>query len=375
MGEEGRKMKVGILSARTGNGHISVANALKGSFEKRSIHVEVFESFYEDLMISNKIISDYYNFLMMTSTPLCYKFSELSYMTRPDLSEDFYAGVEKKIKDFIIDNQFDVIISTSHTINFAVILALEELGLRDKIKFYIVVTDPYVPISVGFDVKGADRYFCTGSSVKKYLTKNIDEEYIYENAYPINEVFLKEYTEDEVSEIYKELELSRDKKILLINSGSQGAFHCKEYLKEAVKKFNDLQIIFICGKNEPLYNIAKMIIGENERVKILGYVNNMNDILRISDVVLTKPGANSFYECIYMRKPMLLDKMEGFLYQEKGAADFIKEHEIGVIADSLHKFTEGINDILERYDTYISNLQEIEKINGADVIVDQIINV
>ncbi len=369
------KGKVGILAAGTGNGHISVARALQHSLAKHSVDAQVFESFYEDLMVSNKIISDYYNFLMAASPSLCCRFSELSYLTRPDLSEDFYRGVKGKLKKFIVKHAFDVIISTSHTINYAVIRMLKELSLEKKTRFYIVVTDPFVPISVGFDVKGADGYFYTNNSVKQYLAKNIEEKYLYETAYPVHEKFLKAYTQDEVAGIYKKLKLDPQKKTLLINSGSRGGFHYKEYLKEAISRLADMQIIFGCGSNEALFSLVNMIAGgEHKNVIILKYIENMNDILKISDIVLTKPGANSFYECLYLRKPLLLDKMEGFLYQEKGAEDFIRENKVGIIIDNPAGLSQAVREVLGvSHDVFLAGLNKIKIINGADEITNQII--
>lgn len=371
------EVKVGILAAKTGHGHISVAKALQSAFERQSIEAEVFLSFYEDLMLSNKIISDYYNFLMMTSPQLCYKFSELSYITRPDLSEDFYIGVEDKLKKFLRETSFDVIISTSHTINFALIRARKELNLQKKIKFYVVVTDPYIPISVGFDVKGADHYFCAMDSVKSYLMKNIEEERISVVPFPIQQKFFKEYEKDEITKIYKRLKLRKRKKIVVINSGSQGSFHSTEFLKAVLQNFPELQVIFVCGQNESLYQLAKLIVGKNkDRVRICQYVDNMNDILKISDLVVTKAGANSFFECVSMKKPMLVDCLKGFLYQEKGVANLLKEHQIGIIVDSIEHFVEAVTTLLDEncYQQYVQNLEEMDSANGADKIVEQILH-
>lgn len=370
-------MKVGILAAKTGHGHISVGKALKSAFEKRSIEVELFSSFYEDLMYSNKIISNYYNFLMMTSPQLCYKFSELSYITRPDLSEDFYSGVEDKLKNFLREFSFDVIISTSHTINFALIRARKELNLQKKIKFYIVVTDPYIPISVGFDVKGADHYFCATDSVRSYLMKNIDLKRISVVPFPIQQKFYKKYDKNQITKIYKRLKLRKRKKIVLINSGSQGSFHSTEFLKAVLQNFPDLQVIFVCGQNESLYQLAKLITGENKnRVFICKYVDYMNDILKISDFVVTKAGANSFFECVSMKKPILVDSLQGFLYQEKGVVNLLKEHLIGIIVDSIEHFIEAVATLNDEkcYQQYVQNLEKMNSANGADEIVEQILH-
>ena len=61
-------MSIGILAAQTGRGHVSVMKTLYKEFINCGVYdVKCFPSFYEDMMISNKILSDFYNFLMINS--------------------------------------------------------------------------------------------------------------------------------------------------------------------------------------------------------------------------------------------------------------------------------------------------------------------
>lgn len=370
-------LKVGILSAQTGNGHISVANAIQREFANRNIHAESFNSFYEDLMISNKIISDYYNFLMITSTELCCKFSELSCLTRPDISETFYQGVQDNLKKFVLEHEFDIIISTSHTINHSVIRALRELGLESRIKYYIIITDPFHPISVGFDAEEASRYYCSSTSVMSVLKKRkIDGSKIVLTAYPVHERFLRQYSDEVIDNFYKKLKLSKKSKTILINSGSQGAYHYIKFLKAVLDNFKDLQVIFISGKNESLYGMACLAAeGFQKRARILKYIDNIEAAVKISDFVLTKPGANAFFECVYMQKPMLIDGVNGFLYQEKGVLEFLKSFKVGLVIDNYDKLVNAIDELLieENYIGYKNRLSAIHAENGAKSIVDDIL--
>lgn len=118
-------MSIGILAAQTGRGHVSVMKTLYKEFINCGVYdVKCFPSFYEDMMISNKILSDFYNFLMINSTSLCRKYGEFTYLTKSDMSEDFYIGVKNFIIEFIENNDFDTIISVSHSINYSFIRIL-----------------------------------------------------------------------------------------------------------------------------------------------------------------------------------------------------------------------------------------------------------
>ncbi len=367
-------LKIGIVAAATGNGHISVAKAIQLEFRKRGIDACVYESFYEDLMFSNKYLSDYYNFLMTTSIQLCSKFSELSYISRPDISPEFYKGIRAKLKSFLKKNQFDVLISVSHTINASIIKAIKEINL-ERLKFNIIVTDPFYPVSIGFDAIGADRYYCCSDVVRQFLLKKLDADKVVKVNYPINERFLYEFTEEDKRSIRGKILFRSTVKTMLINSGSQGAFYYIDIVKAVVKAYPNIQIIFVCGKNEGLYSLAKAVFRGQSNIHITGFVSNMEELIAISDFVLTKPGANSLFECIYMRKPVLIDGINGFLYQEKGVMDYLSIHNIGKIIDNMDSISKVMDEFMveKHYDKYRNELNKIEIENGACKIVGDIL--
>lgn len=341
-------MNVGILAAATGNGHISVARAIEERLIEKGARVFTYERFYEELMPSNKIMSDYYNFLMQSSTELCCKFSELSYLTRPDLSEDFYRGSRDAIVRFLRERPYDVLVSTSHTINHAVLRAIQELHMDRPPEYYIVVTDPFVPISVGFDVKGADQYYCTGGEVSALLQKRgIEPSLITETAYPVQSKFLRNYTPEDLHQLRLGAGLTEDRKVLMINSGSQGAYHYLQILKTALKQFPELQILFVSGKNETLYTMACRIAeAADHRVKVIGYAEHIEQFIQIANIIITKPGANAFFESVYARKPMLLDAVNGFLFQEKGVMTWLDQYPLGSVLTGLDDLPAQLNEIL-----------------------------
>ncbi len=90
-------MTIAIVSANTGNGHRAVMNALVEEFKSQGYsNIIIHDSFYEKCLISNKILSDFYNFLMAASIPLAEKYTEFAAITRPDMSDEiFNASYEK----------------------------------------------------------------------------------------------------------------------------------------------------------------------------------------------------------------------------------------------------------------------------------------
>ncbi|NOU63254.1 hypothetical protein GC096_04245 [Paenibacillus sp. LMG 31461] len=368
-------MNVGILSAATGNGHISVAKAIMSKLEEKGAIVFLRENFFEELMFSNKIMSNYYNFLLQSSTELCSKFSEHSYMSRPDLSEDFYRGTYDSIVSFLQERKYDVLISTSHTINHAMLRVINELKMKDAISYNIVVTDPFYPVSVGFDALGADHFFCTGKRVYNFLCKRgIDKDIITNIAYPVHPRFLREFTVEEINSIRERIGLKQNIPIVLINSGSQGAYHYIQFLKNLLQEFTGVQVLFISGKNETLYSMASRVAETaGDRVKVVGYTDQMDEFIQMADVVVTKPGANAFFECVYARKPMLIDAINGFLFQEKGVGEWLELYKAGVIVNNLQEFSTKLSEVLTNWNyEHITEGLHTDMPGGAEAIADSI---
>lgn len=370
-------MSIAIISTKTGNGHNSVMNTISTELQRQEFtEVSLFPTFYEDLMMSNKILSDFYNFLMITSTELCNKFSELSTLVRPDLSEDFYNGIYDKVVKFLKENKFKTIISTSHTLNHAFIRILKELGLEDSIGYYVVITDPFNPISVGFAPKDAKKYYCGSDIVKNILIKSgIEGEKIVAVDYPVNEKFLKTYLENEIDEIYSDLNLYKDKRTILINSGSQGVYHYIKFLKTVSELTDDVQIIFIAGKNKALFDLANRSISKDKLIRIFGYVDNIEKLMKISDIIITKSGANAFYEGLFMEKPMIIDGVNGFLFQERGVLDFLNKNKVGIVINDEVSLKTALIELLDsqKYNEYKENIRNLKLVNGVEQIVNDIL--
>lgn len=371
-------MKIAIISAKTGNGHIMVMNSLEQCLKQLGYNVDVFPTFYEDLMPSNKIMSDFYNFLTVNSIELCCKLSELSYITRPDLTEDFYKGVKRSIIKFLEDNRFDIVISTIHTVNYAFLRILEEKNLKDKVSYFIVITDPYNPISIGFDCKGADHYFVHTQIVKDYLLKKgILENKIDVVGYPINEKF-KQFV-PEIS-IYKKLGIEKYKKTVLINSGSQGSYLYFDILKKIIDNNFKCQIIFICGKNTILFKQVSRYIQKynlENFIKVYGFINFMPEVLYVSDFVISKAGANTVFECLYMQTPIIIEATQGLLFQEQGIKEFLKLYDIGAIANNIEEmiliFRNFMND--EILENKKMNMAHLKITDGKEKIINKILSI
>ena len=91
--------------------------------------------------------------------------------------------------------------------------------------------------------------------------------------------------------------------------GSFGAGNIKDTLKELLEIDRDFQIIVITGRNETLKeklgkSLEKYTIDKN--ISILGFTQDMNDILSAVDIIVSKPGGLTTTECLLKELPMII---------------------------------------------------------------------
>ncbi len=366
-------MSIAIFGSLTGNGHLSVLNSLKESFEIKGYKdILYFPSFYEDISISTKVLSDFYNFLLSNSIKLCNQYCEFNSLNRYDISDKFYKETEIYLNKLLSEYTIDTIISVTHSINHAIIKYIKTHNLN--IRFYIIITDPFYPYAVGYDVEGADGYFCASDIVKNELIKrNIKNQLIHVIDYPISKKFFRKYN---IKKIKEKIGIPNNKKVILLNSGSQGNISYYKYFKE-LSEICKVYIIFLAGKNEALYNACCNYRDKknmHERISIYKFTNRIEEFLSISDIVITKGGANSLFESIAMNIPIALDMIEGGIFQEIGARHLIEQLEIGIILDDKTKLKDKVLYAIDNnLQTYKRNMQNFINQSHEDLITNIII--
>ena len=124
------------------------------------------------------------------------------------------------------------------------------------------------------------------------------------------------------------LGLDPNKKTILVFGGGEGMLQLPDIVKRLDKTLANVNIITVCGKNEFLKKqLAKKKFRNN--CQILGWTDRFHDLLKCSDLVITKAGPTTIWECLVLNKPMIIyDYIRG---QERGNIAFAKQHSANTI--------------------------------------------
>ncbi|MCU0651260.1 MAG: UDP-N-acetylglucosamine 2-epimerase, partial [Candidatus Omnitrophica bacterium] len=171
------------------------------------------------------------------------------------------------------------------------------------IKLIAVLTD-YIPHSY-WVYDAVDLYITPSEEVsKRLILKGVPAEKIKPLGIPFDPKFNVPVDKDKV---YHKLNLNPDLKTVLIMGGGQGLGPIKTIVKALEKVKSDFQEIIVTGTNKKLYkSLKKKIKKYKKKIHLLGYVDNVNELMTISHAIVTKPGGITTSEALSKKLPMLI---------------------------------------------------------------------
>lgn len=260
----------------------------------------------------------------------------------------------KRIKQEIIDYNPDVVIST-HFMGSSLISKYNKKEYIDT-KLITIVTD-YKAHNFWFtNAKSEDAIIVTSIDEKiNLILKGVQASKIKTYGMPIRKDYINNNYKPNV--VRKKLNIKNENRTCLFyGGGGCGQSSSYLFLKELIELDENLNIIFVAGKNEKLRRNVDAL-KENSGSKNLivkGFISNAPELLSICDFVITKPGGVTVTECLYNHKPMVLLKTVGG--QEKGNCNYL-------VRKGYAKSVKNPNQIKECVKNLIDNFSELDKMN------------
>ncbi|MPN11656.1 Processive diacylglycerol beta-glucosyltransferase [bioreactor metagenome] len=118
-----------------------------------------------------------------------------------------------------------------------------------------------------------------------------------------------------------------------------------------------VQSLIVCGQDEKLYKSMDGIVAEAKNpMHLFGYVHNVEELMAVSDIIVTKAGGLTVSEALTRHLPMLIYKpIPG---QEEENARFVQRIGAGLVVETEEELEETVHRLL-------NNPQEIEQMRQA----------
>lgn len=326
-------MKVLILSASTGGGHKRAAAALEEKIRVLSpgTEVHVVDGLRSIGKVYDKTVCKGY-YIMATKAPKVYgKFYKIT-----DQKNAMYKAVmrsnsmmSERLLETIEEYNPDILIMC-HPFISAMVSRLKRKG-QTNVKAISIITDydshrTYISPNI-------DAYVVAEPQMAKKLMEEygVDESKIYPLGIPTFDKFSEPGKKEEIC---AREGLDSGKTTILLMAGSFGVSGVLNFYEQLAKANKDLQFIVITGKNEKLYEKFKKHIAElgtEDNTKLLFFVNNVEDYMHVSDLIVTKPGGLTVTESIACHLPMAI--YSAYPGQELDNVKFLISQNAAILVD------------------------------------------
>ncbi len=380
--------KILIPMIEAGGGHKMPALAIKRAIEELypgQFQIDVIDFAKECGAIWNdKLMKGFWDYALdhpELTTNLNTLLDALNHFTRSNtLMRLLFQQFIRKGTSYIYNYKPDIVFSTHFFCSSAALFAREKYNFSYKI--YSYMTDPVRGHNMWINNR-IEAVIAATEEAREYLLKQgQSKKAVKVMPFPLNKKFFEPISKSK-REILEELGLDPDVKTVLATSGGQGIGETKDYIKYIYTNKLPFNIIAICGKNKELVEeleTFKKTVSSPVKLAVMGFVDNMQDLLYASDLAIAKAGASTSLEVLVKNVPTIFTHCAAL--HEKGNIDFHVDNQMGWFAKNQKEFKVIIDkiittDILEQYkaniqkNPYVAQLPEASN-RLAKFIVEEI---
>lgn len=367
--------KVLFISAPVGAGHIRAAQAIMSALSKGCTHTEtkmanVFDFFNPSI---GKIILNTYLKILKIFPKLygmAYSWGNESYLALVG-RQIVSAYLAKHMEKYIVEYKPAVIVCTHAT----------PAGLIAHLIRKNKLTIPVVAVVTDFIVHRLwiypemKHYIVAHPAMRDMLIQfGIEGDCIQVMGIPVDEKFSKI---PDRQTILNNLQFNESNKTILIMGGGAGMLPMTEIVAACEKIDTALQIIVVTGNNESIYKeLTSLQPKLRNHVQILKYVDNVNELMAVSDLIISKPGGMTSAEALCQGLPMIIYRpIPG---QEEANTNYLVTCGAALRADSLVEIQTIIKRLLvedpEQLTALRHNALSISRPQAAKEIAEYIVS-
>ena len=200
-----------------------------------------------------------------------------------------------------------------------------------------------------------DLYIAPSEETRqKLIGQGVPPERVKAFGIPTNERFQRPVDK---AVVIKNLGLKADIPKILVMGGSLGLGPMKSVIPKLNKLPQPFDIIVVTGKNEELQErLARKGPKLRHTTRIFGFAENINELMEIAEMIITKPGGITTAEALVKRLPMIIiNPIPG---QEAKNTEFLLSQNVAVEAESA-------SDVMLYVDEFFRNPAKLSRMREA----------
>jgi 1,2-diacylglycerol 3-beta-galactosyltransferase len=264
----------------------------------------------------------------------------------------------ERLRDLFLNYRPDVIVSVHPLLNHAALRARADANLND-VPVITVVTD-LGRVHEGWLVPEVDAVVVPAREVyQRARERGIPSERIYHLGHPVHPKF--EDVSNSKQQCRAHLGLPSEKTVALLMAGGEGGGKLLPTTLALAKSKLPLHLVVVTGRNAALRaKLNELAPSLPTPMTILGYCDNVPELMRAADLLVTKAGPGTIAEASLAEVPVVVyDFIPG---QEFGNLEYVRTNGIGVVALTT-------NDVVRSVRRIVANLERLQSMRDRQASV------
>ena len=293
-------MKILVAYASAGAGHRKCAEAISDFLnQETTYHVSLVDCLDYSHQIFKFLYSRGYACLISHFPLLWCAFFRLTdnhifFLVTNRLRQLIDSLNSRRFISYLKKERFDYCVCTQFLANGII----ARLKSRDQIsaKLICVITD--YKVHHFWLAEGVDVYAVACRETKQRLLQlGVAAEKIKVTGIPVNTKFLHQ---PDKQQLIEKLGLRQERFTILLLTGTFGIGSLQKIAEELQDRF---QVLVVCGNNQTLFK--KLSRFGRENVRVYGLIDNVEELMSVSDLVITKPGGLTISEALAKHLPIV----------------------------------------------------------------------
>src|SRR5450755_112920 len=255
----------------------------------------------------------------------------------------------ERLRDSFLMYRPDVIVSVHPLLNHAALRARADAGLR--VPLITVITD-LGRVHEGWLLPEADMTVVPAQEVfQRALDRGVPRERLRLLGHPVHPKF--EDVSETKAEIRKGLGLPTDRPIALLMAGGEGGGKLLPTTLALAKSRLPFHLVVVTGRNAALKaKLEELAPQLPTPMTVLGVRNDVPELMRASDLLVTKAGPGAIAEASIAEVPVVVyDFVPG---QERGNLDYVRTNGIGVVALTAAEVVASVTRIVHNQERLVT---------------------
>ena len=372
-----RRKRILFAISDTGGGHRSGAQALHAALLQhplgRDIDYDTIDLVTATGLPLLRNAPDLYDQLSTRWLPLFNLFFQLTNGRRrvDTIAQIAYLTAQRNIKRTLDEFKPDLVVSVHPIANR--FIGHARVTYNMPFRFVTVVTD-LVSLHAAWGDPDADVCIApTQEGAQVLLDQGMPVDKVVFAGFPVHPKFTAcTLTIDTARQT---IAVDRQRFTVLLTAGGVGSGRLRELVIALNQAYPDMQLLVVTGRNAALRTELQRL-NLPSHVRIYGFVDNMEQLMVASDVVVTKAGPGTLMEALAMRRPVVITEAVGV--QERGNITFVVERGLGAQSRHIRDIVQSVGDLMdtERHATTVERLQDAVPRDGAhrsaNIIIEQL---